>query len=122
MSGENASQWKGGISFEPYCPKFNNDMRNRTRAYFNNRCVLCGVSRENQNYNLSIHHVEYSKTACCDGKPVHFAALCGSCHGKTNHNREKYEAMLHRIIDEIYGGRSYFTKEEWAAIQRDEKA
>jgi hypothetical protein len=26
--------------------------------------------------------------------------------------------MLHRIIDEIYGGRSYYTKEEWEALRR----
>ena len=51
--------------------------------------------------------------SCCDEKPVHFAALCGSCHSKTNRNRERWESMLHRIIDEIYNGKSYYTKEEY---------
>ena len=54
--------------------------------------------------------------ACCHGKPIHFAALCHKCHSKTNYNREYWECILHRIIDEIYNGRSYYTKEEYENI------
>ena len=118
--GTGNPHWKGGISFEPYCPKFNKDLKTRIRAFFDNQCVLCGKSAEENKVNMGCHHVTYDKMICCNGKPVRFAALCVSCHGKTNHNREKYEAMLHRIIDEIYGGRSYFTKEEWEALRRKE--
>jgi hypothetical protein len=69
-------------------------------------------------YKLHCHHVEYNKQACCDGEPVHFAALCNNHHGESNFDRARWEAMLHRIIDEIYGGRSYYTKEEWEALRR----
>jgi hypothetical protein len=82
--------------------------------------MICGKDETVNGKCLSIHHVEYNKAACCDGKPVQFAALCHSCHSKTNHDRSRWEAMLHRIIDEIYGGRSYFTKEEWEALRRKE--
>lgn len=116
LSGENSSQWRGGISFEPYCPKFNNDLRNRVRQYFNGECIVCGKRGTDCKKDLSVHHIEYDKSACCNDKPVQFAALCGSCHSKTNHDRARWEAMFHRCIDEIWGGRSYYTKEEYAEI------
>ena len=125
FSGEKSSKWQGGISFEPYCPKFNRDLKRRVREYFDNRCVICGKeakdnSRRNGNVILlSVHHVEYDKLACCHGKPVQFAALCHSCHSKTNNDRAKWEAMLHKIIEEIWNGRSYLTKDEWENRQVD---
>jgi hypothetical protein len=114
--GELSPVWKGGISFEPYCPKWTKELRERVRAFFEYRCVTCGKHVNECKRNLQVHHVEYNKQACCDGKPVHFAALCNSCHMKTNFNRERWETMLHRIIDEIYNGRSYYTKEEYQRI------
>lgn len=112
--GENHPLWKGGISYEPYCPLWTKELRNRIRAFFEFKCMLCDKSTEENGQQLSCHHVEYNKNACCDGKPVHFAALCRSCHSKTNCNdNSRWEAMLHRIIDEIYDGRSYYTKEEY---------
>lgn len=113
ISGANSPNWKGGISFEPYCPKFNEGLKKRIRTFFNYECTLCGKTTPENRRNLSCHHVEYSKSACCDGKKVHFAALCDKCHARTNHERERWEAILHQIIDQIYDGRSYFTKEEW---------
>ena len=43
-----------------------------------------------------------------------FAPLCGSCHGKTNHNREYYMEIIEKIITEQYNGKSYFTMDEYA--------
>lgn len=114
--GERNGNWRGGISFEPYCPKFNNDLKQRVRAFFEYRCVTCGKSEKELGYKLGTHHVEYDKAACCHGQPVTFAASCRRCHGRTNADRPRWEAMLHRCIDEIWGGRSYYTKEEYAEI------
>ena len=118
-SGQRSPVWQGGTSFEPYCPKFNDDLRSRIRTFFDHRCMLCGKSTEENKRNLGCHHVEYNKLACCDGKPIHFTTLCNSCHAKTNRNRPRWEAMLHRIIDEIYDGRSYYTKEEYIKMRGD---
>jgi hypothetical protein len=115
-SGCKNPRWLGGISFEPYCPKFNKDLKQRVRAYFNYQCVLCGKSSKQNKKNLSVHHVSYNKNACCDGKRVQFAALCQSCHSKTGAKRENWEEMLHIIIHEVYNDRSYFTKEEWKGV------
>ena len=114
--GERNARWLGGISFEPYCPKFNNNLKRRIRAFFDDQCVLCGKTAKENGRLLCCHHVEYNKQACCDGKPIHFTALCMKCHNKTNGDRTRWEDMIHRIIDEIYDGRSYFTKEEWEKL------
>lgn len=113
ISGEHHPRWKGGISFEPYCPKFNDNLKTRVRNFFGNECVLCGKSEVQNGVRLSVHHVEYNKLACCDGKPVTFAALCKCCHSKTGSDRTRWENIIHIIIDNIYNGRSYFTQEEF---------
>ena len=114
--GENNPRWLGGISFEPYCPKFNDDLKRRIRAFFENQCVMCGNPNPNGNA-LSCHHCTYDKMVCCNDNPVQFVALCHRHHTATNNgNRARWEAMLHRCIDEIWGGRSYYTKEEYAEI------
>ena len=116
VSGENSVHWKGGISFEPYCPKFNKDLKKRIRAFFKNQCVMCGEHNWN-GHELSCHHVTYNKNMCCDGKQVRFAALCNRHHSMTNHgDRQRWEDMLHRSIEEIWDGKSYFTKEEYAEM------
>lgn len=115
--GENNPRWKGGISFEPYCPKFNAGLKQRIREFFENRCVMCGEKNVNGRA-LCCHHVTYNKEMCCDGKPVRFAALCIRCHNKTSAgDRQRWENMLHRAIDEIWDGKSYFTKEEYARFE-----
>lgn len=118
VPGEHSGTWRGGLSFEPYCPKFSRSLKRRIRSFFDNQCLLCGKTTEENGKQLACHHVEYNKQACCDGKPVQFAALCLSCHGKTNHETARWESMIHRIIDEIYNGRSYYTKEEYESIIR----
>lgn len=114
--GYKNGNWKDGASFEPYCPKWTPELRERIRAFFNYECILCGKSTEENGKALSCHHVEYNKEACCDGKLVHFAALYNSCHSKTNYNRKYWEYIIHTIIKEIYNDRSYFTKEEYKQI------
>jgi hypothetical protein len=117
--GEKSSNWHGGISFEPYCPEWTPELRQRIRAYFDHECLLCGKSTEENKQHLCCHHVEYNKMACCDGKPVQFAALCRSCHSSTgggDKNRARWESMIHAIIRYIYNNRSYFTKDEWKSL------
>jgi len=99
FSGENCPAWRGGISFEPYCPKFNNEFRERVRTYYDYKCILCGKTQEHNGRKLSVHHVNYKKEACCDEDiPRYFVTLCVSCHAKTNNNREKYQKQFEKII------------------------
>jgi hypothetical protein len=120
VSGPNNGNWRGGVLPE-YCEKWTPELRERIRAFFDYECIMCGRTQEEDCRLLSCHHVEYNKNACCDDQPYCFAALCRSCHCRTNNDRDRWESMLHRIIDEIYDGRSYFTKDEWKEVKKELK-
>lgn len=115
--GENSAGWKGGISFEPYCILFNNEFKERVRAFFGNKCAICGKTKEENGRALCIHHVNYDKETCCNDSERLFAPLCMSCHAKTNHNRDYWQEYFTRMIKEEYNGKCYYTKEEYNAIQ-----
>ena len=97
---EGNPNWKGGVSFEPYCPKFTKKFRERVRMFFGYKCVECGEMQEEE--KLSIHHVHYNKQVCCDNTPPIFVALCRECHAKTSHNREYWMKHFVDIIKILY--------------------
>ena len=124
VKGENNPLWKGGISFEPYCPKFNNKFRERVRSWFNYQCSNCLQPQTDK--KLCVHHVYYNKQACCEqnengeyiynidgdqvkviGNPNKFVALCTTCHHKTNYNRVYWARYFEDIINNWYQGRSW---------------
>ncbi len=109
MSGENSPCWRGGISFEPYCHKFNEAFKERVREFFGRKCVECGTPENGK--KLSVHHVNFNKMSCCDDTPPLFVVLCPSCHSKTNFNREYWEEHFTKIIEEQYGGECYMREE-----------
>ena len=124
-SREKSHLWKGGVSFEPYCPKFNNDLKERVRKWFDYKCVECGEKQIG--YKFPVHHVYYNKKACCEqnedgeyiynidreqvkviGNPNKFVTLCRSCHTKTTHNNRPYwSRYFEDIINTWYEGRSW---------------
>jgi len=101
--GENNPAWRGGISFEPYCIKFNDAFKEKIRNEFNRICFLCDrtekeimkeMEGENkQPHRLSIHHVNYNKDCLCGKSECKFVPLCISCHMKTNFNREYWKKL-----------------------------
>lgn len=95
MSGENCVHWKGGISFEPYCPKFTNKFKEMIREAFGRKCFLCNKTEADNGQNLSVHHVQYEKNCGCDDTlKCDYVPLCKSCHGKTNNKREYWEKII----------------------------
>ena len=99
-SGKNSSSWKNGVSFEPYCYKFNESFKQYIRSKFNNVCFLCGKDEEENGKYLSAHHVNYNKNCGCaeteesrkiDNALCQFVPLCTSCNSKVNSNRDKWE-------------------------------
>ena len=114
ISGPNGGNWKGGISFEPYCVKFNEDFKNRVRAFFGYCCVECGTPQNG--IKLHVHHVNFNKQTCCNDATPLFVPLCKSCHPKTNFDREYWEQHFTSIITNYYKGKCYFTKEEFVEM------
>ena len=93
VSGENNSRWKGGISFGKYCKLFNNQFKKIVRNDYHNKCFLCTKTKEENNRELDVHHVNYNKDCLC-GSPCEFVPLCMSCHRKTNGNRRYWEDLI----------------------------
>ena len=110
FSGERHPNWQGGISFEPYCVKFNKEFKERVRAFFGYKCIEC--QKPQNGAKLAIHHVNFNKKTCCDNSIPLFVPLCNSCHGKTGRNREYWQQHFTEIINRDYAGKCYFTKEE----------
>ncbi|MFA5376601.1 MAG: HNH endonuclease signature motif containing protein [Dehalococcoidia bacterium] len=81
LSGPNSSNWRGGSSFEPYCPKFNEKLKESVRIAFNRTCVKCG-NKENGK-KLSCHHINFDKQSGCYGKPWNLIPLDHGCHSWT---------------------------------------
>lgn len=92
LRGPNSYLWKGGLSFEPYCPDFNNSRKECTRERFGRKCFLCGILENGE--KLHVHHCDYNKSQGCKGKQWSLIPLCRSCHAKTNHNRWHWFALL----------------------------
>jgi len=113
--GKDNPAWLGGVSFGKYCPKFNDEFKERVRAFFDYKCLECGNPQNGE--KLTVHHIQYNKQTCCDGSIPMFAPLCRNCHAKTNFNREQWEQKYADMIQNYYLGKSFFTKEEYAAYK-----
>ena len=90
--GEKSSNWQGGKSFEPYCPKFNNRLKEKIRNKYNRKCYICNrnekdnITRTGKFRRLSIHHIDRDKEQGCNGKPFKLIPLCMYCHPKNEPN------------------------------------
>lgn len=87
MIGEDNPMWCGGISYEPYGPEFDEDLRKTIRERDNYTCQICNE------YGNYVHHINYIKT---DNRAENLISLCNSCHGKTNYNRNLW--MLYFLL------------------------
>lgn len=113
--GEKNHQWKGGISFEPYCNKFNDAHKESIRNQYDRKCFLCGISEEDQmknqrengkrTYKLDIHHIDFNKKQGCDDINWKLVPLCRSCHGWTSRNRDLSQEIIEsQLTDRLSTG------------------
>ena len=129
--------WYGGVTYrEPqvnkYCEKWTASLRRRIRECWDHKSVLSGkMKSENNNRQLSCHHVYYAPGACClwdedkqgsyyyidgekfyiKGDPNKFVALTGAENTMVNFNKLKWIKIFENII-ENNGGLCYMPKEE----------
>jgi len=113
MVGEKNPNWRGGTSFAPYCQKFNNEFKERVRAFWGYECGLCSKSQDENGRKLDVHHVNYRKDACCNEEVTpKFIPLCMTCHQHTLSKREEWEKKLSAIIEMRHGNKCYFRQGE----------
>lgn len=109
--------WYGAVRYfdgPQYCEKWNEDLRERVRAFFGYRCVECGAPQNGR--KLAVHHVWYNKKACCDDTPRSLVPLCISCHIKSNSNREYWSEHFQKIIDTKHDGICWLTSTKKAGL------
>jgi len=116
-TGKETPNWQGGVSFEPYCPKFNDEFKERVRAFFDYSCICCGKTEIELNRKLCVHHVSYDKSTCCNDRIPRFTVVCIKHNVKANYDRARWEYMFNYIISEIYHGKCYYTREEFTGLQ-----
>jgi predicted restriction endonuclease len=75
--------WKGGISFLPYAPEFNQKLKEKVRKRDNYQCQECGKTQEqeiiDEKHKLHIHHIDSNKK---NNNIDNLISLCNRCHGK----------------------------------------
>lgn len=109
-SGEKNGNWKGGVSFEPYCEKFDDEFKERIRDFFGRCCYVCNKNETENGQKLSVHHVNYDKMVCCnDVKPL-FVPLCRSCHAKTHKDCKYWEEFFTVSLEYLTGGKCFLPK------------
>lgn len=99
-TGDQSPLWRGGISYLPYCKKFNHKFKESIREKHGRTCFLCPITEEENGRRLSVHHVNYHKDCLCDDILCEFVPLCSTCHGKTGTNRKYWETL---IMDKLMG-------------------
>jgi hypothetical protein len=77
--------WKGGISRNKnnnkYGQGFTQELKEQVRERDKHICCLCN------NFGNNVHHIDYDKN---NHDMLNLVTLCGSCHSKTNYNREEW--------------------------------
>lgn len=90
--GKEAAAWKGGISFRPYCDKFNDAIKEVVRNRFGRKCFICDKPECGRKHD--VHHVDYNKSQGCKGLEWGLIPLCNKCHSRTSGNRWYWFALL----------------------------
>ena len=94
LQKEKHPMWEGGISFLPYCSKFNDDLKESIRERDNRTCQYCGYKENGE--KLSVHHIHYDKENCNPD----LISLCRVCNSKANTTREQYEMLFMNKLNE----------------------
>ena len=103
QTGERNGNWNGGSSFKPYCPKFNEQYKEKIRDKFGRKCFLCDKTEKENKQKLSVHHIGYNKNCGCDEiqkiEDCRCVPLCRRCHNMTGSNRDWWNAVLSTRLD-----------------------
>ena len=94
--GENNPNWLGGISFLPYCYKFNDRLKNAVRKRDNYTCQRCDKKQKKHGKKLCVHHIHFDKENCYPD----LISLCNKCHLIVNHKRNSSERKFMKNLKE----------------------
>ncbi len=101
QSGSSHPQWRGCVSFEPYCEIwYDKDYKDSIKERDGYKCQNPYCFRNNGNASiLSVHHINYVKKDC---HPHNLITLCKSCNGMANKDRDWHEEWYKIIMCKKY--------------------
>ncbi len=97
VSGLAHPMWKGGISCEPYCQDWTNDLKNYIKSRDGDTCLNPYCFRDNS--TLAVHHINYNKKDC---SPDNLITICRSCNSRANKDRKWHKAWYQAIVCRRY--------------------
>lgn len=98
FSGSGSWNWQGGLSYEPYCPIWQDkEYKEDIKARDGYKCVNPHCGKENR--RLVIHHIDYNKKNC---EPKNLVTICNSCNVKANYDRDWHIAWYQAILSKRY--------------------
>lgn len=93
MLGESNPNWRGGVSYEPYCPIWSDKgYKVGIRERDDNNCQNPYCYKTSK--RLSIHHIDYDKKNC---HPNNLITVCTGCNSRANKDR-KWHTEWYRVI------------------------
>lgn len=92
--GENNPQWRGGKSFEPYSPGFNDDLKRKIKERDGHKCQFPYCQRTT---TLTIHHIDYDKKNSAESNLI---TLCNRHNTKVNANRDSWTNYFTSMLTE----------------------
>ncbi|GAH56460.1 unnamed protein product, partial [marine sediment metagenome] len=95
--GPEATNWKGGKSFEPYPYHFNKELKEEIRARDNYTCQLCEAKQNGTGF--CIHHIDYTKN---NNTPSNLITLCPVCNSLANFNRQSWTSYFQLLLYSRY--------------------
>ncbi|MBV5347957.1 HNH endonuclease [bacterium] len=98
-TGKTNSNWRGGTSFESYCPIWSDkgykaDIKERDNNICQNPYCFKTTKK------LHIHHIDYNKYNC---QPSNLITVCGSCNSRANKDREWHTEWYQTIMNKKFG-------------------
>lgn len=97
LSGPNNSQWKGGVSIEPYCRTWT-DKEFKSYIFERDNHTCQNTDCWGKSKILTRHHIDYDKKNCV---PDNIITLCNSCNVRANTKREYWKKLYEEIRNEI---------------------
>jgi len=92
--GDRNPNWKGGISFEPYCQSWaDKEFKESIKLRDSYKCQ--NPTCNGKSHRICLHHINYNKKDCHPGNLI---TVCISCNGRANANRDYWEQYYNDIM------------------------
>ena len=98
FTGIGNPNWRGGLSYEPYCELWTTEYKNYIKQRDGYKCLNPCCKSLNKR-NLVVHHIDYNKKNC---DQFNLITLCNTCNTEANFNRNWHKSWYKAIIIRRY--------------------